>query len=93
MITEYDNVNVPEKPKNYLALSIITTLLCCMPLGVVGIINATQVDNLYNSGKYDEAIKKAKTAKTMSLIGLISGFVFIFLYIILVIVAGVASEM
>lgn len=56
----------PEKPINwvpYLVLSIITTVCCCLPFGVVGIVYATKINSAMNAGNYEEAQKSAKTAK------------------------------
>lgn len=53
----------PAKPDNYLEWAILSTLLCCLPLGVVSIVYASRVDNLYHSGDYagaEEASRKAK---------------------------------
>lgn len=38
----------PAKPYNYLALAIVCTILCCLPLGIVGIVKANKVNTLYN---------------------------------------------
>lgn len=71
------------KPDNWLVWSILTTLLCCLPLGVVAIVYAAKVDNLWNSGQREEAVKAAKNAKLFTLISLgvgvlsyILGFIF-----------------
>ena len=58
------------KPDNWLVWSILTTVLCCLPLGVVAIIYAARVDNLWNSGQREEAVKAAKNAKLFTLISL-----------------------
>lgn len=51
-----NQVNQP-KPPNYLALAIITTILCCLPLGIVSIVFSTQVNSKYAIGDYDGAMK------------------------------------
>lgn len=71
---------VPEKPDSWLAWSILCTIMCCLPLGVVGIVYAAQVDSLWNQGKFAEAMKSAKKAKTFTLIGVISAAVFLLIY-------------
>ena len=74
-----------QKPENWLIWAILSTVLCCLPLGIVSIIYATKVDNLWNAGQYEEAEKASKTAKLFfflalgggvlaGIIGLISGF-------------------
>lgn len=57
-------------PNNYLWLSILTTLLCCLPLGIVGIIYSTQVMSKWNSGDFAGAEASARNAKTWSLVGI-----------------------
>lgn len=51
-------------PDNYLAWSIITTILCCWPFGIPAIVNATKVDTLWSQGDKEGARQKSKNAKT-----------------------------
>ena len=53
----------PNRPNNHLALAIITTVLCCLPAGIVSIVYATQVNSKYNAGDYEGAEKASKNAK------------------------------
>ena len=69
----------PPKPKNYLVESILVTLLCCLPLGVVGILMALNSDNAYAKGDYITAQINADKAKQFALWGLITYIVLIFL--------------
>ncbi|WP_299549622.1 CD225/dispanin family protein [Seonamhaeicola sp.] len=61
--------NKPARPSSYLALAIISTILCCLPTGIVSIIYATKVNSAYEDGKYEEANKASKNAKLWGLIG------------------------
>lgn len=54
-------------PKTWLAESILATLCCCLPLGIVGIINATKVDSLYLSGDYEQALIHSNNARKWTL--------------------------
>lgn len=47
--------------------SILATIFCCQPLGVVGIAFAAQSQTALSLGSYDLARRKAKTAKTWTL--------------------------
>ena len=67
----------------YLALSIIVTVLCCLPFGIVGIIKSSNVSKEYAAGNYAKAKDASKQAKTWSIIGLCCGLFWIILYIIL----------
>ena len=66
----------PERPSNYLILAIVTTFLCCNITGVVSIIYAARVNAKWEGGNYEGAISDSKNAKLWGLIGLIGGFVF-----------------
>lgn len=61
--------NKPVRPNSYLALAIISTILCCLPTGIISIIYATKVNSAYEDGKYEEANKASKSAKLWGLIG------------------------
>lgn len=74
--------NAPLKPDNNMILAIFTTLCCCLPLGIVAIIKASNVNNLYMMKQYDAAIQASADAKKWSLIGIGLGVVFQVIYII-----------
>lgn len=78
-------------PPTYLALSIIVTVLCCLPLGIVGIIKSSNVSKEYAAGNYAGAKDASKQAKTWSIIGLCCGLFWIILYIILLACGFMAS--
>ena len=73
----------PAKPNNNMALAIITTVLFCLPLGIVGIIKANKVNNLYNEGLYEAAQEAAKEAKKYSIIGIVISVAIILIYVII----------
>jgi hypothetical protein len=52
----------PPRPKNWLVESILATIFCCMPFGIVGIIFAAQVNDKYDSGDYEGALRSSKEA-------------------------------
>lgn len=56
--------NYNQKPNNYLALAIISTILCCVPFGVVSIAYASQVDSHWNDGRYASAQNASENART-----------------------------
>ena len=53
----------PPKIQNYLVLSIVATLCCCMPAGVVGIVFAAQVNSKLAAGDVAGAQESARMAK------------------------------
>lgn len=79
------NTNVPVvKPDNYLVFAIITTVLCCLPLGIVSIIHSTKVDNLWNAGQYEQAKTASNQAKQFAIYAAIAGVVVGGIYLIMV---------
>jgi Interferon-induced transmembrane protein/GYF domain 2 len=87
----YANPVIEVPPKNWLIESILVTILCCLPLGIVGIIHATKVDTLWSSGQKEAALKASREAGKWVKIGAISGFVVIVLYVMLIVFGVVAG--
>ena len=75
--------NTP-RPKTWLVESLLVTIFCCLPFGIVSIINAAQVDSKYNSGDIDDAQRSSDEAKRWLNYSIIAAVVGIVLYIILV---------
>lgn len=67
----------PMKPNNWLWQSIVATVLCCLPFGVVAIVYAVRVDSLYFNGQYADAEKAAKRAKVWTLLAFAFGVVYL----------------
>lgn len=85
--------NQPRRypPKNHLVEAILVTLFCCLPFGIVGIINAARVENAFYSGDETEAERLSREALKWSKIGLFAGIgVFVF-YILFVVLFGLAA--
>ncbi|MDR1603133.1 MAG: CD225/dispanin family protein [Tannerella sp.] len=53
----------PPLPDNYLVWAILTTICCCMPLGVVAIVHSTKVNSAYYAGDYEGAVRASEDAK------------------------------
>src|SRR5258708_34309040 len=53
----------PANVPNYLVQSILVTLFCCLPFGVVGIVFATQVNSKLAQGDFAGALNASKQAK------------------------------
>ncbi len=69
------------KPDNNLVLAIISTVCCCLPIGIYAIVKAAKVDSLYNSGQYEAAAFEASEAKKWSIIAICVGAVIQIIYI------------
>lgn len=67
---------------NYLWQSIVVTLCCCLPLGVVGIIFAVQVNSKLAAGDVAGARDASQKAKMFTLIGLGLGLVVWIIYLL-----------
>ncbi len=80
----------PRRPNNYLALAIISTIVCCLPLGIVSIIYSTQVNTAYDMGDYNKAERASNNAKNWGIASIVIGFIFVALYFLFVI--GVAAS-
>jgi len=78
------NSNNPVPPKTWLAESILATLFCCLPFGIVGIVHAAKVDSLYQSGLYDQAQKASEEAGKWTKISFWLGLAGGILYFILI---------
>lgn len=68
---------------NYLWQSIVVTLCCCLPLGIVSIIFAAQVNSKLAQGDLAGAQEASQKAKMFALIGFGVGIVVIILSMIL----------
>jgi|ERR1700743_1442143 Interferon-induced transmembrane protein len=81
-----------QAPDNYLVWSILVTLFCCLPLGIVAIIKSTQVNNLWTTGQYAEAQAASASAKKFCIWGAIIGVVVGVIYAIIAIAGGLATQ-
>lgn len=70
------------RPQNYLVFAILTTVLCCLPAGVVSIVYAAKVNGLYAEGKYDEAESASKNAKTWAIVSAVLALIVFVIYIV-----------
>ncbi len=61
-----------SKPNNHLAFAIVTMLFCCLPFGVVAVVNAARVDKLWHSGNPTAAVAASVQAKTWAIASLTS---------------------
>jgi hypothetical protein len=78
-------------PPNYLVWAILTTILCCLPFGIVSIVYAAQVNSKWQMGDYDGAKLSSKNAKIWAWVAFavgISGILIWSLLMIFGIVAG-----
>lgn len=81
----------PANIPNYLVPAIISAF-CCMPLGVVAIVFAAQVNNKVAAGDIAGAMDSSKKAKMFSFIALGLGLLAVLFYIVwAVLIVGLSA--
>ena len=81
----------PIPPRTWLLESILVTLFCCLPLGIVGIVYAAKVDTAYSRGAYADAIRYSLDAGRWTKIGFWIGIAWPLIYLLLVLLGVTAS--
>ena len=77
---------------NYLIQSILVTICCCIPFGIVAIVYAAQVNSKVAMGDFDGARSSSANAKKWCWIGLITGIVVnILATVVQFLIVGVAA--
>ncbi len=67
-------------PNNHMAWALVTTIICCVPVGLVAVWFAGQVRPKWESGDYYGAAEAATRAKTWGWVAISVGF---FVYVVL----------
>lgn len=78
--TPYSGYSQPPaapKPSNNLALAIVSTVLCCWPLGIVSIVYAAKVDGHWSAGRYREAVDASRKARNWAIASIVTVVVLI----------------
>lgn len=57
-----------QQPPSNLAWAILSTLFCCLPLGIVSIVKASRVSSLWSSGRFADAEQASADARKWALI-------------------------
>jgi hypothetical protein len=79
-------------PPNYLVWAILSTIFCCLPLGIASIVFAAQVNGKYAAGDVAGAQESSRKAKQFAIWSAVVGVVIGALYAIAVVAAGVGSD-
>lgn len=64
---------MPPMPPTHLTGAILTTICCCLPLGIVAIIYASKVSPAYMRGDYDAALKASSRAELWVILAFVLG--------------------
>jgi hypothetical protein len=86
----YPPPNYGPPPDNNMVWAILSTVLCCLPLGVVAIVKSSQVQSLWFQGFHAEAQKAANDARKWAMWSAISIGILLLLYVLFfVVLAGI----
>jgi len=79
-----ENYNTrPPLPKTWLVESILATLFCCLPFGLIGIIYAAKVESSYSRGDFQTAERSSREAGKWTRVSFFLGFAFYLVLLIL----------
>lgn len=92
MIAGGDAVVHDARPKTNMVWAVIAVVLFCIPLGVVGIVYASKVNSLWDTGQHERARSSSKKALTWSLVGIGLGAVTYLVLLASVLAAGSISS-
>lgn len=71
-------------PKTWLVESILVTVLCCLPFGIAGIVNASKVESAFYAGDLMGAQRASEQAAKWTKIGFFASLIGIVLYFLFV---------
>ena len=75
-------------PPNYLVWAILSTIFCCLPLGIASIVFSTQVNSKWAMGDVQGAYASSGKAKKFAMWWAIVGAIVIILYVVFVFIIG-----
>ncbi|MEU0789879.1 CD225/dispanin family protein [Amycolatopsis sp. NPDC005961] len=78
--------NYGPPPENNMVWAILSTVMCCMPLGIVSIVKASQVNSLWFQGFHAEAHRAADEARKWAMWSAISCGILLALYLVFILV-------
>jgi hypothetical protein len=68
------------KPSTHMVWAVLSAIFCCLPLGVVAVVYAAQVNTKWATGDWIGAAESSERAKTWAQIALVTGILAIILY-------------
>lgn len=79
----------PQQIPNYLIQSVLVTLCCCLPFGIVAIVYSAQVNPKLAAGDMAGALEASRKAKMWAWISFGFGAVFAALYAVLMAIGAI----
>lgn len=67
--------DMPPMPSTHLTAAILSTICCCLPLGIVAIFYAAKVSPAYMSGNYEAAVKASSRAEMWVILAFTLGII------------------
>ena len=96
MQTSYSAQSPQPDVPNYLIPAILTTVFCCLPLGIVSIVYAAQVNGKVAAGDRAGALQSSRSARMWAWISFGTGLVLVVLpigvYIVFVVIGALAQS-
>jgi hypothetical protein len=75
-------------PDNHLVWGILTTVLCCLPFGIVSIVKSSQVNTLWWQGRHSEAYAASESAKNWAIASAATSVGLGALWLVIVVLGG-----
>ena len=63
-------------PPNYLVWTVLVTVMCCVPLGVISLIYSSQVKTKYNAGDIEGAKKASSKTELWLMLAFVLGLIY-----------------
>ena len=82
-----------QQPDSNLVWGILSTVLSCLPLGIVSIVYASKVSGLWAQGRYAEAQEASANAKKWAIWGAVAGVIVGIIYGIIAVAGGMSNYM
>lgn len=79
---------VDSPPTNYLVWAVLSTLLCCPPVGIVAIVYSTKVSSLWQQGQRDQARSAATSARNWTVVSAVAWVIIMICYLVYVAAKG-----
>jgi hypothetical protein len=80
-------------PPNYLVWAILSTIFCCLPLGIASIVFAAQVNSKWAAGDVAGAQESSNKAKQWAIWSAVAGVVVGIIYAVSIIALGASTDL
>ena len=95
---DMNNYNYPPKypnpqgppPSSNMVWAILTTILCCLPFGIVAIVYASKVDGYWYAGNYEAAYDASNKARNWSIAAAATSFGITLIYLACMLIWGIS---